>query len=75
MHYNNNNIIDLVTHASRTNITLSSTITVGRYNRHNNPNANIPRRRVPINFQNRSINPTKALFQQMTWHLQPQKIK
>ena len=62
MHHNNNNMIDLVTHASRTNITSSSTITVGKHNRHNHSNAPIPRRLEPINFNNRLINPTKALF-------------
>ena len=76
MQYNNNNRIDLNTHASRKNITFSSTIRVGKYNRNNNPNAPIPRRLIPINFNNRPSNPTTALFKDTPWHLRPrQKIK
>ena len=73
MQYNNNNRIDLNTHASRNNITFSSTITVGKYNRNNTPNAPIPRRLEPINFQNCPINPTTALFKDTPWHLRPPK--
>ena len=64
MHYNNNNRIDRNTHASRNNIyiTFSSTITVGKNNnRNNNPNAPIPRRLEPINFNNCHSNPTKVM--------------
>ena len=76
MQYNNNNRIDLNTHASRNNnITFSSTITVGKYNCTNKPNALIPRHLEPINFNNRPINPTTALFKDTPWRLQPKKIK
>jgi len=64
MEYNNNNsIIDLNTHDSRTNVTFNNIVTVGWYNRHNKPNASIPRRIESMHFRNRSINPTKAFFQ------------
>jgi len=66
LHYNNNNIID---------INNSSTITVGKYNRNNNPNAPIPQHIEPTNFQNHPINPTKALFKGTPWHLRPKTIK
>ena len=72
---NNNNIIDLNIHTSRTNVTFNNTVTVGQYNHHNNPNAPIPRHIEPTNFPNRSINPTKALFKDTLWHLQPKKMK
>ena len=76
MHYNNNNRIDLNTHALQTNITFNSTVTVGRYHRHNHPtNTPIPYRIRPMDFRNCPINLTKALFQYTPWHIQPKKIK
>ena len=38
-------------------------------------NATISHRIEPMNFRNRPINSTKALFQGTLWHLQPKKIK
>ena len=77
MQYNNNNRIDLNTDASRNNIhiTFSSTITVAKYNRNNNPNAPIPRRLEPINFSNCPANPTITLFKDTPWHLRRKMIK